>query len=785
MKKYPSFLFFFIVSLLCMSAQLSAQKVQTTSGKTSFMSVRTVEIPGTERYSYYVGDDGKTVYHGAYTFTGQETVKHSQESDFAVNYNLSANFKDGMLNGAYSVRQSAVGRIFTRRDGWMRLDISANITATFANGAPTGTISATVNDLYGTSKLSATIKGGKYVGAFSFIKGHGTMGSQGYFKGQFTADGRLTGKWSTRDDWKEISSELEFVNDFLISRVENKTATPPAQQELARQYAAGKISESDVNARGFIVVKRRLPLRGLVDDLLFERDYLGLDKLGGYDFSDCCRDKEYYELIKHDFLSPEVFDEILRSIRTANASPKPIYRSSDGYRYIINPYYDEKEGFYYLDKHGAKLALSASQYETLIRVEDSMALAHPFAYPSEASRLYMSGDLDAAARQLMISFDRCSLERDSVKMMVQWYIPSGQYFRDYAPIVEGDPNIQAFCQRYGSGGICGEDDEWGIHCTFTDDTLHFIRRFRDQMLSAASISYVRRLAGYTLFVDSVYRRMDKLYDQYDNLHTLIWRREDASDSAPFARCFHSMRESLDSFDSKEQRILVIERLSELIGDMDSVISCHASLSSSLPQELRTRYTAAIDSFAGRFAFSSPEEFAAVCVPAVADFRTLQQLFPVIRQKRADLEKAHELLMANKQDADVLASYAEAYQIGMTYPSLSTHTEVQNYIGVLDVVAMDQQRRTSFIGLRQQKEQLNEQLLELCKTYKKCKKPYQLLYDELTHQWDDAIDNIGEMEKNIRLLESIKSKIESQEPKAVNSAMKDVKTSAEFLTALGL
>lgn len=163
-------------ALLLVSAAASAQKVQTTSGKTSFMSIRKDEIGGTERYSYYVGDDGKTVYHGAYTFSGQEAIKHQQESDFAVNYNL-----------------------------------------------------------------SATIKGGKYVGAFSFIKGHGTAGSRGYYKGQFTADGKLTGKWNTYNDWKEISSELEFVNDFFISRVENKTATPPAQQELARQYAAGKI----------------------------------------------------------------------------------------------------------------------------------------------------------------------------------------------------------------------------------------------------------------------------------------------------------------------------------------------------------------------------------------------------------------------------------------------------------------------------------------------------------------------------------------------------------------
>ncbi len=306
--------------LVTLSSSLIAQN-KTYSGKTSMFYNGIVPAEGTETYTYIVGDDGKKLMNGSYTFNGSGHWSQYNQSA-SVKLNITANAVKGKLNGSFKQTQTLTGKIsylISSRTG----SASSTLTGTFLNGKPNGLFTAKTNLTDGLNySVTATLKNGKYTGAYNLSK---DKGDTRILKGQLTSDGKLTGTWTWKyigDYFQDYTNTYTFQNDVLISMDNGNKTTPPAQQELAKKYVAGKISEDELRDNGYVVEKNTLPL-WLAVDIITMRDFGLYEVPATADFSEY-KDiaKEYKVLIKCDFCT---FEECLAFCK----------EHSDGYSYIM------------------------------------------------------------------------------------------------------------------------------------------------------------------------------------------------------------------------------------------------------------------------------------------------------------------------------------------------------------------------------------------------------------------------------------------------------------------
>ena len=141
MKKTSIFL---LLAIVASSSVCYAQKVQSYSGSKSYTTT-VGYIPGTEKYSYIIDERGSKVFHGTYSFVGKDQYNDDTRK-YVANYNFSANYKQGNLNGTYSVNETIEGKVWKFIKGWIPFSASAKLTATFADGKPAGTFTAIYKD---------------------------------------------------------------------------------------------------------------------------------------------------------------------------------------------------------------------------------------------------------------------------------------------------------------------------------------------------------------------------------------------------------------------------------------------------------------------------------------------------------------------------------------------------------------------------------------------------------------------------------------------------------------
>jgi len=314
-------------------------------------------VPGKEKYSYSVNEDGDKLLQGNYTFSGVHEFGNNT-AQIKNTVSVTTTCKDNKINGSYVLKENVVGKKYIPFQGWKTATASVNFSGTFTNGNPNGNFSIIIND-DGIIKGSATLKNGKYIGFYNYEM-------PGYkLSGNLTTDGKLSGEWIDKDPQQTI--KYVFENDVLINTIYPDRTTSPALQQVAKQYATGKVTKQQLIEMGYGVKIEKLPLDNLIDEL-FLGDETGLKRRGElnfhgeYNFSEY-GEKTYSSIEKVNFVTNEMFNRIENNIKTAyhghvEGFMKSLDERKKDFGYEI---YSDGGGSYY----ESAFYLNNSQYEKL------------------------------------------------------------------------------------------------------------------------------------------------------------------------------------------------------------------------------------------------------------------------------------------------------------------------------------------------------------------------------------------------------------------------------------
>lgn len=239
---------------------------------------------GKKTYSYIIGEDGKKLKDGSFSISAKPDILVVDKgfSRYAVSNNgyfkLNTTFMKGNLHGAltssFSITVTKQGLAGNASESY-KMTFSGN----FSDGLPHGTFNIKY-DTDSNDKLVATYNNGVLVGAYS---------SSGIYKklpcivkGTLTSKGELTGKWTIEDLKSHI---YEFQNGVLIRKTSEEEATRPAITELAKKYAAGAITETELEKQNIIVLEDSIPLGSFARNIIFRDEVFDIQDVGGYDFS--------------------------------------------------------------------------------------------------------------------------------------------------------------------------------------------------------------------------------------------------------------------------------------------------------------------------------------------------------------------------------------------------------------------------------------------------------------------------------------------------------------------
>ena len=326
-----------MLGLIFLTLPINAQQAQSYSGHKSYPTMGG-RVGGNEQYTYLVDDRGKTIIHGKYTYSGVNHVETNTEK-IDAKYAMDLNCKNGFLDGNLTINGNYTSEEFIWTEGWKKASATTKLSGVFKNGKPNGLFSITYQDKM-KGAASATLKNGKYIGAYSFqgyiTRSSGAFDHQYWYvmKGQLTDDGKLTGQWLY--DTHLDTYNYTFINDVLISETHEKYTTPPRVQEIAKKYANKQITKEEVLAQGFFLQEDSIPLNYFVSGYILKQEF-NLYEIGAfYDFSEWMVAKKFTKIVELNALSKAGFELLKESI-----DKRDIYdRISTGY-YGLNKYNSE------------------------------------------------------------------------------------------------------------------------------------------------------------------------------------------------------------------------------------------------------------------------------------------------------------------------------------------------------------------------------------------------------------------------------------------------------------
>ena len=322
-----------VLGLIFLTLPIIAQQAQSYSGHKSYATIGG-RVGGNEQYSYLVDDRGKTIIHGKYTYSGVNHVETNTEK-IDAKYAMALNCKNGFLDGNLTINGNYTSEQFIWTKGWKKAFATTKLSGVFKEGKPNGLFSITFQDAM-KGAASATLKNGKYIGAYSFqgyiTRSSGAFDHQYWYvmKGQLTDDGKLTGQWLY--DTHLDTYNYTFINDVLISETHGKYTTPQRIQAIAKKYANKQITKDEIDAQGFYIQEGSIPLNYIVTSYILS-DEFNLYEIGAaYDFSDYV-EKKFTKIVELNTLSKAGF-ELLKE----NLNKPDLYGGvSSGY-YGLNKY---------------------------------------------------------------------------------------------------------------------------------------------------------------------------------------------------------------------------------------------------------------------------------------------------------------------------------------------------------------------------------------------------------------------------------------------------------------
>ena len=777
----------FISLLMLVPCTSNAQKVQNYSGSKSY-TTKVGYIPGTEKYSYYVDERGNKVYQGTYSFIGKDQHKDDR-TVMTATYNLTANYKNGKLNGSYSVNAVYEGKVWKYIKGWIPYSSSAKLSATFADGKPAGTFTAVYKDAMNYNG-TVTMKNGKYVGSYDYY-GEGNE-SLWKIKGQLTDKGKLTGSWKVYNITARQEWDMVFENDVLIRKDDKKIVTPPAVQNIAKQFAAGKLTEEQVNDQGYIIKKQTLPLDNFISYLLLlNDDDFAFEQIKGWDFSDYGA-KEYQEIEKPDVLSKEGLNKIMKSIKAGGSRIKYREPIDDYYNYEcwLNPHYNSQDGYFYLNcnidfhkKYGyynqldkGIVVLTPAQYRQLTAVQDSVAALSPLHYNCTMFELFCDNP-DNAEHILLNSKEQCETEKKDLKSSIA--VVADKLSDEYV--------IAYFGSLKDFGWRTTRSIEFGDSCYYISDSSIIICRRGDE-ITAVPVSFINQLKAYQNFIQNCENKRNNILAEGKKLNSELDQQLSNKANAKSKKFLVKLKESfVATYNSCEltDKEICVQEVKAIRGQYFQNAERNTELESSLSKNFLNNYKNMYKSQQVLPTFNTIDG-AKQYKNELMQTNEMQKLFVSTGELYSETEKKHEELenLCGKPYADVFKPYAPKYKAVMAVPKFASISDISTYISQLESINADQQLRTNYIYSRKEAERLNNEINDICVSAKNCKRLYSALYKELPMLWDESADNLSVIQSNIQLLTSIKEQFGKLDLAELDKQLKKVKKVEDFKKALG-
>lgn len=302
-----SVLYFLVFLSLC-SAEISAQRQQVTE---FYRPPLDIPMEGKITYSYIVGKDGDNIKDGPLSIKASinnfERYVQLQKMTINGNYNLTANYKNGNMNGALSLNSRT-----TYTHGSRSQVESFTLNGNFKDGIPNGNFVANYVTTV-EAKMNVNYNNGKLVGPY-MVDYSTALVDREAIKGTLTQNGELTGRW----DFNYIDERFTytFLKGVRLSSSSKDSSTPPALVEKARQLANGTITEEKLREQGIMVFEDSIDLGIHTNRIILRDNVISFRDLRGCDFS-TPNFKKFKYLEKVEYLTDEGFNYLISTIRNA------------------------------------------------------------------------------------------------------------------------------------------------------------------------------------------------------------------------------------------------------------------------------------------------------------------------------------------------------------------------------------------------------------------------------------------------------------------------------------
>lgn len=302
-----SVLYFLGFLSLC-SAEISAQRQQVTE---FYRPPLDIPMEGKITYSYIVGKDGDNIKDGPLSIKASinnfQRYVQLQKMTINGNYNLTANYKNGDMNGTLSLNSRT-----TYTHGSRSQVESFTLNGNFKDGIPNGNFVANYVTTV-EAKMNVNYNNGRLVGPY-MVDYSTALVDREAIKGTLTQSGELTGRW----DFNYIDERFTytFLKGVRLSSSGKDSSTPPALVEKARQFANGTITEEKLREQGIMVFEDSIDLGIHTNRIILRDNVISFRDLRGCDFS-TPNFKKFKYLKKMEYLTDEGFNVLISSIRKA------------------------------------------------------------------------------------------------------------------------------------------------------------------------------------------------------------------------------------------------------------------------------------------------------------------------------------------------------------------------------------------------------------------------------------------------------------------------------------
>ena len=383
-----SVLYFLGFLSLC-SAEISAQRQQVTE---FYRPPLDVPMEGKITYSYIVGKDGDNIKDGPLSIKASinnfQRYVQLQKMTINGNYNLTANYKNGNMNGALALNSRT-----TYTHGSRSQVESFTLNGNFKDGIPNGNFVANYVTTV-EAKMNVNYNNGKLVGPY-MVDYSTALVDREAIKGTLTQSGELTGRW----DFNYIDERFTytFLKGVRLSSSGKDSSTPPALVEKARQFANGTITEEKLRGQGIMVFEDSIDLGIHTNRIILRDNVISFRDLRGCDFS-TPNFKKFKYLEKVEYLTDEGFNYLISTVR--NAIVRNEYNINDfGTLSSSNDHFERVIG---TDDKGLKYVKAQNLIYHLTTIGEFKGKLYDKVYLTKAQAAALPGKIDEIKRETAV-----------------------------------------------------------------------------------------------------------------------------------------------------------------------------------------------------------------------------------------------------------------------------------------------------------------------------------------------------------------------------------------------